>query len=141
MALMCPNCHYDLPVSADDAVPPAACPQCGCTWPTLDQETAAPARHTTDATAWVENLRIEGCEIRRVIGRGGMGVVLEAWQSDLERRVAVKVLGPDHAQDGEFVERFVREAKAFARVKHPHIVAIYGSGRSGDLPYFIMEYV
>lgn len=141
MALMCPNCHYDLPVSADDAVPPAACPQCGCTWPTLDQETAAPARHTTDATAWVENLRIEGCEIRRVIGRGGMGVVLEAWQSDLERRVAVKVLGPDHAQDGEFVERFVREAKALARVKHPHIVAIYGSGRSGDLPYFIMEYV
>ncbi len=75
------------------------------------------------------------------IGKGGMGEVLEGEQISLGRRVAIKVLSPDLARNTQYVERFRREARALARLNHPHIVTIYERGESQGMLFFVMEYV
>ena len=74
----------------------------------------------------------------RVLGRGGMGVVYEAEQKSLQRRVALKVLPPTGAGDPERVERFRREIEVTARLQHPHIVPVFEHGRAAGLPYYAM---
>src|SRR5438034_823600 len=76
------------------------------------------------------------------IGRGGMGVVFNARDERLKRRVAVKVLPPDLAFREEIRLRFLREAETAARLSHPHIVPIHSVGEGPDgLVYFVMAYV
>jgi predicted Ser/Thr protein kinase len=80
-------------------------------------------------------------EILEVIGRGGMGIVYKAKQTQLDRIVALKILPPEISRDASFSERFGREARALAKLNHPNIVSIYDSGQAGGLFYFLMEYV
>ena len=85
--------------------------------------------------------RISGCELYEEIGRGGMGVVYRARQKALDRIVAVKVLlRAQFAGSGER-ERFYREARAAARLKHPGIVGIFDVGEDDGVPWFSMEYI
>lgn len=62
------------------------------------------------------------------LGRGSMGVVFDAVQIDLDRQVALKILGPDVIDDDAFRERFIREAGLLARANSPHIIQIYEHG-------------
>jgi hypothetical protein len=79
--------------------------------------------------------------VLRELGRGGMGVVLLAYDEELRRTVAVKVLPPDHADAGARV-RFVREARAAAGIEHDHVVRVYSVDNPADgPPYFVMQYV
>jgi uncharacterized RDD family membrane protein YckC/tRNA A-37 threonylcarbamoyl transferase component Bud32 len=80
-------------------------------------------------------------EIIELLGRGGMGAVYKARQKELDRIVAVKILPPDIGHDRAFSERFAREAKALAKLNHPHIVTLYDFGQADGLFYFFMEYV
>src|SRR5262249_36041651 len=80
-------------------------------------------------------------EILREIGRGGMGIVYEARQISLKRRVALKVLPPALREDSRLLARFRREAEAAARLRHPNIVPVYSVGESGGAPFFAMELV
>jgi tRNA A-37 threonylcarbamoyl transferase component Bud32 len=80
-------------------------------------------------------------DIQELLGRGGMGAVYKARQVPLGRDVAVKILPPEVGRDPAFAERFAREARALAQLHHQNIVSVYDFGRSGDLYYFIMEYV
>ncbi|MCG8404939.1 MAG: protein kinase [Phycisphaerales bacterium] len=85
---------------------------------------------------------IEGYEIVREIGRGGMGVVYEARQNKLNRVVALKVLpAMPGAINREAVERFRHEATAAGKLHHTNIVPIYDFGQSGHLYYYAMELV
>jgi serine/threonine-protein kinase len=80
-------------------------------------------------------------ELLRELGRGGMGVVYLARQRDLDRVVALKmILGPQLASP-EQVERFHEEARAAARLSHPHIVQVYDAGVQHGQHYFAMQYV
>lgn len=83
-------------------------------------------------------------EIRGELGRGAMGVVYEAFDPLIERRVAIKTIRAD-AYDGANLEavlqRFEREAKAVGRLNHPRVVAIYDYGQEGDTAYIVMELV
>jgi len=84
---------------------------------------------------------IDGYEILKLLGRGGMGVVYQARHVKLQRVVALKtLLGGLQAGRQEHL-RFVREAKAVAGLQHPHIVQIYDFGEVRGVPYFTMEYV
>jgi serine/threonine-protein kinase len=72
---------------------------------------------------------------------GGMATVYLATDTNLERDVALKVLHPHLSQDPSFVERLEREAKAAARLSHPHVVSVLDRGHDGDVFYLVMEYV
>jgi tetratricopeptide (TPR) repeat protein len=77
----------------------------------------------------------------RELGRGGMGIVYEAWQRSLDRRVALKMLSPALVASPSAVARFRREAAAVARLRHPGIVEVHGFGSAGDKHWFAMGLV
>ncbi len=77
----------------------------------------------------------------RQVGRGGMGIVYEAWQESMDRRVALKVLPADIAADTKAVTRFIREAKLAGQLQHPNVVSVFGMGVEADTPYYAMEFV
>jgi hypothetical protein len=84
---------------------------------------------------------IPGYKILRQLGRGGMATVYLAVQALVEREVALKVMAPQLSVDPSFGERFLREARIAARLRHPHIVAVIEVGVHGDLHYAAMEYL
>lgn len=75
------------------------------------------------------------------IGSGGMACVFKAYQPNLDRYVAVKVLLADHARNPIFLKRFSQEARAVAKLVHPNILQIYDFGDQENIPYIVMEYV
>src|SRR5262249_39241029 len=79
--------------------------------------------------------------ILREIGHGGMGVVYEAEQISLGRRVALKVLTDRLMRDDRQRRRFEREAKAAARLTHTNIVPVFGTGDAGGVPYYAMQFI
>ena len=91
----------------------------------------------------VEALRqpIGDFRVIREIGRGGMGVVYEAEQLSLSRRVAIKVLPFAAVLDSKHVKRFKNEAQAAASLDHPHIVSIYAVGCERGVHYYAMQYI
>jgi serine/threonine protein kinase len=80
-------------------------------------------------------------EVTEVIGQGGMGVVLKAFEPALHRQVAIKVLAPAVAGSASARRRFTREAKAAAAVCHEHVVTVHGVSETDGLPYLVMQYV
>jgi serine/threonine protein kinase len=85
--------------------------------------------------------RLGGYEVIEVIGRGGMGVVLKALDPALHRLVAIKVLAPQWVPSSAARDRFAREARAMAAVRHDHVVAVYDVDELNGQPYLVMEYV
>src|SRR5262249_27185104 len=85
--------------------------------------------------------RIADYRILREIGRGGMGVVYEAEQEALGRRVALKVLPKTPAGDGKALIRFQREAKAAARMHHTNIVPVFYVGQDGEHVFYAMQLI
>jgi serine/threonine protein kinase len=80
--------------------------------------------------------------VERRIGEGGMGQVLLARHTELDRNVAIKILRADLAKDASAVERFLREARAAARIESDHVVHVFDVGRFVDgRPYIVMEYL
>ncbi len=80
-------------------------------------------------------------EITELLGHGGMATVYQAYQRDVDRSVAIKVLPPHPGQDKQFVERFRLEARTIARLQHPHILPLYDYGDENDILYLVMAYV
>jgi serine/threonine-protein kinase len=78
----------------------------------------------------------------RMLGEGGMGVVVAATHLDLDQRVAIKFLHQEATSSKEAVERFQREAKVAAKVKSEHVTRVHDVGRvAGNVPYIVMEYL
>lgn len=83
---------------------------------------------------------VAGFEIEEELGRGAMGIVYQARQTNLDREVAIKILSDDSASDEVYVERFFREARAAASLSHPNVVQAYDAGVTEDgIYYFVME--
>ena len=80
-------------------------------------------------------------EIKKQIGRGGMGIVYEAFDHALRRNVAVKIIPGHLARHPDIISRFQKEARAAARLNHPGIVEIYGIGCEEGVHFFVMEYL
>jgi WD40 repeat protein/serine/threonine protein kinase len=85
--------------------------------------------------------RVGDYRILREIGRGGMGVVYEAEQVALGRRVALKMLPGKLQLDARQKQRFEREARAAARLHHTNIVPVFGVGEHEGLPYYVMQFI
>jgi hypothetical protein len=85
--------------------------------------------------------RLGRYDIEKIIGSGGMGIVLKAHDSELNRPIAIKLLAPHLSHVGAARERFAREGRAAAAVVHEHVVAIYNVEVEGTLPFLTMQYV
>jgi eukaryotic-like serine/threonine-protein kinase len=79
--------------------------------------------------------------IKRLIGRGGVGLVYLADQLDVDREVVVKLLSPNWADDDEALARFEREARRLSGLKHPNIVTMLDFGKESRRAYLVMEYL
>ncbi|MEM6472597.1 MAG: serine/threonine-protein kinase [Planctomycetota bacterium] len=80
-------------------------------------------------------------DIEKVVGSGGMGIVLKAHDFDLNRPLAIKILAPHLASNGIARRRFAQEARAAAGVLHPNVIAVHGVNNEGKTPYIVMPYV
>lgn len=100
--------------------------------------------HSTDGGASLGPVKLDRLgdfRIIREIGRGGMGVVFEAEQESLARRVAVKVLPGQSMLDPEHLKRFEREAQFAARLHHTNIVPVIGVGEQSGFHYIVMQFI
>ncbi|OAI50325.1 hypothetical protein AYO44_17845 [Planctomycetaceae bacterium SCGC AG-212-F19] len=116
-----------------------------------DTRVTFPSWPTTPA-AWVQSFlqpattpdymgRFDAYDVMEVVGQGGMGIVLKAFDAPLKRWVAIKVLAPHLAGDSVSRQRFAREAQAVAAVRHEHVVAIHAVHEVNGLPFIVMEFV
>ena len=111
--------------------------------PPTDQPAASPptpgskpARNTG-----VIGHHLGGCKVLSKLGEGGMGAVFKAHDPGLDRMVAIKILPPSLAREDTYRERFLREARALARVKHQNLVQVYSVAVEKGLHFFSMEYI
>lgn len=143
----CPRCGTNLPAGS----PEELCPRClmeaglasdGATVLT-DEAKRKSQRGSRFETAEVAELNeaLPQFEFIELLGKGGMGAVYKARQRDLDRIVAVKVLPPELAQSLGFAERFSREARALAKLNHPHIVTVHDFGEAHGQYFLVMEFV
>ena len=156
----CPQCGADLPPDA----PAGICPQCvlglgfhgagsihaephapadAAEPPAAPATTTPVPHHSRPVPPIPEALAIHfpQLEVLELLGQGGMGAVYKARQRRIDRLVALKILPTNVAGVPGFAERFTREARALARLNHPHIVTLHDFGEAGGLYYFLMEYV
>jgi len=114
-----------------------------------DQEQAGSVKYRTrTATALpkIEELMIGTLlngrfRLEERVGSGGMSTVYRAFDETLERWVAIKLLQADIRGDDDSIERFRREARAVARLNHPHVVTVIDAGEDDGAPYIVFEYV
>jgi eukaryotic-like serine/threonine-protein kinase len=85
--------------------------------------------------------RLGPYEIEKLIGRGGMGIVLKAFDPVLNRHVAIKVLAPQWVHSAAARHRFAREARAAAAITHEHVIAIYAVDSANETPYLVMPFI
>jgi eukaryotic-like serine/threonine-protein kinase len=109
---------------------------------TMERWKPQPAPQSSRASfAFPPRGRLGDCRLIREIGRGGMGVVYEAEQESLNRRVAVKVLPHAPWDDDRATRRFLREAKTTANLRHGNIVPVFAIGHEGGLHYYVMPLI
>jgi len=107
--------------------------------PTVAQP--APAGGEAAATDALIGRTLGGCRLEEKLGQGGMGAAYRARHLGLEKDVVVKVLPPAFGSSPELRERFLREARATAKLSHPNVVHVYDVGDEGGVLYYVMEYV
>ena len=133
----CPRCLSPIPERA----PGGLCPRC------LLDGANAPTDAGLGTQAWKTPTLAEiasafpGLEVLGHLGTGGMGCVYRVRERDSGRISALKVLPRELAADLAFVERFEREARTLARLRHPHIVGVHGFGQAGGFCFLLMEFV
>src|SRR5271157_1179672 len=102
----------------------------------LDRPAWAP-----DATPLTAGQQVSHYQIQGKLGEGGMGAVYRAYDTQLRRPVALKVLPPEYASDPERRSRLLREARAASALNHPNIVGIYQVGSDGGVDFIAMEFI
>jgi len=119
--VVCPECEHAIDVSEMDMLAAIKCPECG-------EDLTVPAR-------------LGDFILVEALGSGGMATVYKAYDESLGRYVAVKIMRRKFGQDPKFVERFLKEARAAARINHPNVVQIYSCAARNGQPYIVMELV
>ena len=84
---------------------------------------------------------IAGYRIERLLGRGVMSVVYLAYHERLDRRVALKLLAPELAEDAQFRDRFLKESRLAASLDHPNVIPIYDADEADGVLFIAMRYV
>ena len=128
MKLYCDNCKHVFAADYQENGGDIPCPKC---------QTAIPM----PAGEVGPGVVVDGFLIKQEIGQGGMGKVYEAKQLSLDRSVALKVLLEKFAQNRDYVDGLMREARAAAKINHPNIVQAYSVGEDNGIVFFAMEMI
>ncbi len=150
--VLCPACgkYYPEDESHTCSTPePATCAICSVSYPAGEVHYCAKTQSSDARLAaaagqdpLIGSLIGDRYKVLGKIGQGGMGVVYEAVQDAIDRRVAIKVLLPVVAQDKEAAKRFINEARAVNRVNHPGLVQVSDFGKlDSGVPYIVMEFL
>ncbi len=132
LSVRCPHCHSMIPLVVDASLMEILCDQCGGTFSLVND-----ADETRDAAAFS---RVAHFEIIERLGMGEFGTVWKARDTLLDRTVALKIPRRERL-DPLSVEKFMREARAAAQLRHPNIVSTHEVGREGDTLYIVIDYV
>jgi serine/threonine protein kinase len=134
MQLTCPHCHDALNVTDDLPPAQAVCAACGSS---VRLEHGA----TTDWCPTDGRRALGKYELLDLVGQGGFGTVYKARDPELNRVVAVKVPRAGHLAGRAELDRFLREARSVAQLRHPGIVPVYEVGQAERLPFLVSEFV
>ncbi|MEX0678090.1 MAG: serine/threonine-protein kinase [Pirellulales bacterium] len=128
----CPHCHSPLEVD-DQQAEEIVCRSCGSSFRLAQDQTY---------TWKPEKLpRLGKFELLKAVGRGAFGTVYRARDTELDRIVAVKLPRSGSLTSAEDEDRFIREARSVAQLRHPNIVSIFETGRSEEVPFIVGEFV
>jgi len=135
--MTCPRCRFENPESA------RVCGNCGAGLAGTVPDTIAGTRtfQTTTRDLGRGTTFAGRYEIIELVGQGGMGSVYKVYDTKLREHVALKLLRPEIAQDGETVERFRNEIRLARRIAHRNVCRMYDLGEEGLTVYITMEYV
>ncbi len=136
METHCPYCGEIVEVTNKEAF---ICPSCGSHVGVSGGTTVLMRTGVVQDT--MVGAMLGAYRIKRLLGCGGMGKVYLAEHEPTEREVALKVLSDELSEKEHFVERFLQEARAAARLLHPNIVAVFEAGKADDHYFIAMEYV
>ncbi len=133
MHILCPHCRNPIEVVRLTPREEIACPSCGSTFRLESDST----------TGWERRAgqKLGKFELLDTIGHGGFGTVYKARDPDLDRTVALKVPRAGHLAGPQELERFKREAKHVAQLRHPAIVSVHEVGTADGVPYLVSDFV
>jgi WD40 repeat protein len=133
MHILCPHCHNPIEVVKLTPRQEIACPSCGSSF-----------RLETDSTTGWElgpGQRIGKFELLDTVGSGAFGTVYKAHDPELDRTVAIKVPRAGNLPGPQELDRFLREARSAAQLRHPAVVSVHEVGQAGGVPYLVSDFV
>ena len=136
MQTRCPYCGEVVKVTNTEAF---VCPVCGSHVGVSAGTTVLMRTGVVQDT--MVGAKLGAYRVKRLLGCGGMGKIYLAEHEPTEREVALKILSDELSEKEHFVERFLQEARAAARLLHPNIVAVFEAGKANDHYFIAMEYV
>ncbi|HEV3259848.1 MAG TPA: protein kinase, partial [Gemmataceae bacterium] len=133
MHILCPHCHNPIELLKITSREEVLCPSCGSSF-RLEGES------TTGLNTAIGQ-KLGRFELLEEVGQGAFGTVYKALDRGLDRTVAVKVPRAGNLPGGQDLDRFLREARSAAQLRHPSIVSVHEVGQADGLPYLVSDFV
>src|SRR5215218_8109870 len=133
MHILCPHCRNPIEVVKLTPREEIGCPSCGSSF-----------RLETESTTGWERLagqKLGKFELQDTLGQGAFGTVFKARDPELDRTVAIKVPRAGNLAGPQELDRFLREARSVAQLRHPSIVSIHEVGQSEGVPFLVSDFV
>lgn len=133
MHLICPSCQSTVELTGNGSPDEVQCPSCGSSFRVQQGST----------TAWAPGVRrtLGKFELLDEVGSGSFGTVYKARDPELDRTVAIKVPRATALPTRDDLERFLREARSVAQLRHPSIIPIHDVGQQDGVPYLVSDFV
>src|SRR5438128_9356255 len=133
MHILCPHCHNPIELVKLTPREEIACPACGSTFRLEGGATTG----SENSAGW----KVGKFELIETVGHGAFGTVYKARDPELDRVVAIKVPRSGNLAGPQDLDRFLREARSVAQLRHPSIVTIHDVGQTDGIPYLVSDFV